>query len=168
MPFNLVERGAAATLRACRNVGISTLVYGPLAQGFLAGHRTSHKDFGPDDRRSRLPHFRAAPGSPTMHALNRVCALARRTGRSPAQVALRWVLDTPFISSAIVGIKGLRQVRENAAAAAWRLSPLEWKELAGDMPPSPFTSAGDASNLVTAVRQDRDGTSSELEMRTTR
>ncbi len=42
-------------------------------------------------------------------------------GRSPAQVALRWVLDQPCITSAIVGARRLEQLQDNLHAAGWRL-----------------------------------------------
>ena len=48
-------------------------------------------------------------------------AIARDLGRTPAQVALRWVLDQPFITSAIVGARNSGQLTETMAAAGWRL-----------------------------------------------
>ena len=54
----------------------------------------------------------------------RVAALlevARQVGRTPAQVALRWVLEQPLISSAIVGARSMEQLKDNLGAVGWRL-----------------------------------------------
>src|SRR6185437_4906704 len=46
---------------------------------------------------------------------------AREINRSPAQTALRWVMDQPFITSAIVGARNAQQLGETLAAGGWRL-----------------------------------------------
>ena len=45
--------------------------------------------------------------------------------RTSAQVAIRWVLDQPGVSCAIVGAKTPEQVEENFGALGWRLSEAE-------------------------------------------
>jgi aryl-alcohol dehydrogenase-like predicted oxidoreductase len=46
---------------------------------------------------------------------------AREINRSPAQVALRWVMDQPFMTSAIVGARNAEQLGETLKAGGWRL-----------------------------------------------
>ena len=43
----------------------------------------------------------------------RVRELAEKAGTSPTQLALRFVLDQPAVSVAIVGMKTVQQVDEN-------------------------------------------------------
>ena len=47
--------------------------------------------------------------------------VAKEIGRSPAQVALRWVMDQPFMTSAIVGARNAEQLGETLQAGGWRL-----------------------------------------------
>ena len=42
-------------------------------------------------------------------------------GRSPAQVALRWVLEQRAMTSVIVGARHIRHLRDNVGASGWRL-----------------------------------------------
>ncbi|HYR67920.1 MAG TPA: aldo/keto reductase, partial [Reyranella sp.] len=46
---------------------------------------------------------------------------AREINRSPAQTALRWVMDQPFMTSAIVGARNAQQLGETLGAGGWRL-----------------------------------------------
>ena len=50
--------------------------------------------------------------------------VAKEVGRTPAQVALRWVIDQPNMTSAIVGARNTEQLKDTLAAGGWRL-PVE-------------------------------------------
>ncbi|RPJ04815.1 MAG: hypothetical protein EHM28_13345, partial [Spirochaetaceae bacterium] len=39
--------------------------------------------------------------------------VAKKTGRSPAQTALRWVIQRPFVTSAIIGARTIEHLRDN-------------------------------------------------------
>ena len=65
--------------------------------------------------RSPLPHCR--------HARRR---LRRSADVSAAQVALNWVMNKPGVDTVIIGARDEAQLRDNLAAATWRLSPEEW------------------------------------------
>ena len=66
-----------------------------------------------------------------------VCRLkenAERLQKSPGQLAIRWVLDNPDVSSTIVGIKSRRQVEQNVGTQGWRLDPGDYRNLlSGDV-----------------------------------
>jgi aryl-alcohol dehydrogenase-like predicted oxidoreductase len=49
--------------------------------------------------------------------------VAQELGRSPAQVAVRWVLEQPAITSAIIGARTVEQAHDNLRAGGWRLPP---------------------------------------------
>jgi aryl-alcohol dehydrogenase-like predicted oxidoreductase len=55
--------------------------------------------------------------------------VARELGRSPAQVAVRWVLDQPAITSAIIGARTVEQARDNLLAGGWHLPPAALERL---------------------------------------
>ncbi|GGJ99036.1 oxidoreductase [Pilimelia anulata] len=54
-----------------------------------------------------------------------VAAVARELGATPAQVALAWLLATSDVTVPIPGTSSPTHLRENAAAAALRLSPAQ-------------------------------------------
>jgi aryl-alcohol dehydrogenase-like predicted oxidoreductase len=75
-----------------------------------------------------MPYFRRA----NLEALTPVLALLRmigeRYGKSPAQVALRWLIERDGVVP-IPGAKNGRQAAENAGALAFRLDAGEVDEL---------------------------------------
>jgi aryl-alcohol dehydrogenase-like predicted oxidoreductase len=60
---------------------------------------------------------------------DRVRALARERGVTPAQVALAYLFSQPFPVSAVVAASTVEKMRENLAAAAMRLTPAEVQAL---------------------------------------
>jgi aryl-alcohol dehydrogenase-like predicted oxidoreductase len=135
LQYSLLDRGAeAGLLPLARELGVTVLAYGPLAQGLLTGKYGAGARFGANDRRHRLGHFRGRGLERALEVVGRVCAAAERLGRTPAQVALRWVLDHPAVSCAIAGAKSPAQVEANAGVAGWRLPPEMREALAGFEP----------------------------------
>jgi aryl-alcohol dehydrogenase-like predicted oxidoreductase len=53
--------------------------------------------------------------------LRELLAVARELGRHPAQVAVRWVLEQPLVTSAIVGARTTDQLNDTLAATGWQL-----------------------------------------------
>jgi aryl-alcohol dehydrogenase-like predicted oxidoreductase len=121
--YSLVVRDIEQELvPVCELKGLGVVVWSPMAGGFLAGR------YRPGERQAKgsrteqgwaLPdRFFAANADETLSTLLEV---ARGLNRPPAQVALRWVLDQPFITSVIVGARSETQLKETLAAAGWRL-----------------------------------------------
>jgi aryl-alcohol dehydrogenase-like predicted oxidoreductase len=128
---NLIDRSAELDiLPCCRELNISVLSYGPLAQGLLTGRHSKQATFPENDRRHRLPHFQTAALEKNILAVSRMKSISDRYGRSLPQMAIRWALDTPGISCTIVGAKRPSQVEDNAGAAGWQLTADDWNELA--------------------------------------
>lgn len=126
--YSLVTPNSAkAVIDCCRELGIGVLAYSPLAKGFLSGKYRPGHEFPANDRRLGLELFRqTAPAA----VVDRVRAVAHRLGHTPSQVALRWILDNPDIDAVVVGARAPQQVRENAAAAGWRLEAEHYAWLA--------------------------------------
>jgi len=115
--FNLLERAPEAELLPwCRERGIGVLAYGPLAEGLLAGKYAEGSRFGPDDRRSRLPHFQGERLRQGLQVVERVRRAAESQGRTPAQIAVNWVLSRDAVTSAVVGVKNVKQLQEAAGS----------------------------------------------------
>ena len=109
--YNLARREAEDEFfPAARAAGIGVIAREPLANGFLAGKYAWDSTWEKGDIRARMPR----PYVKQMAALGlRVRQLAEKAGTSPAQLALRFVLEQPAVSVAIVGMKTVQQVDEN-------------------------------------------------------
>lgn len=128
--YSLVDRDAESLASAVQQTQISLVTWGSLAQGLLAGKYDASSRFGPDDRRSRYENFRGEKFIRNLQTVEAVKRIAARVGKTPAQVAVRWLLDNPLVGCALLGAKSPQQVRDNAGAAGWRLSAEEFRELA--------------------------------------
>lgn len=125
--FNLVHRGERPVLEHCAAGGIGTLVRSPLMWGAAFGR---YADGAP---RFQAGDLRAG----TEEAVTASHAFGRRfsflwgeaTGRSPAQAALRYVLDQRGVTAAIPGMRTLEQLEDDAAAG--EIPTLSKGELAG-------------------------------------
>ncbi len=122
-----------------RNVGI--LVRVPHSSGMLEGKYTTETTFTPTDHRSHRRREWLVDGLKKIETLR---FLTEGTGRTLAQVALRFVLSTPEIVAALPNIYTEEQLDEFAAASdVPDLTPAELAELAQlyernfDVPASP-------------------------------
>jgi aryl-alcohol dehydrogenase-like predicted oxidoreductase len=120
---------------AAAGVGIIARV--PLASGLLSGRYTPDTTFPADDHRNYNVHGKAFDVGETFSGVgfeDGVKAAAEFSaitgglpGGSPAQWALRWVIQQPGVTSVIPGARTTSQARQNADAAS--LPPLPQAEL---------------------------------------
>jgi aryl-alcohol dehydrogenase-like predicted oxidoreductase len=120
------EDGLLATLE---ELGIGLVPFSPLGKGFLTGAMDETTTFDATDFRTTLPRFtpeaRAANGA--LVALLR--SIGERTGATPAQVALAWLLaQRPWIVP-IPGTRRLERLDENMGAATLALSPEDLRDI---------------------------------------
>lgn len=120
--YNLVFRESEAELfPLCLSEGVGVLAYSPLAGGVLTGKYLDHVPEGSRGwQNPKWQEARLTPGALTSAA--RVRAVAERLGRPPGQVALRWCLANPAVTSALVGPRTREQWADALAAASWSLS----------------------------------------------
>lgn len=109
--YNLARREAeSAFFPAARAADIGVIVREPLANGFLTGRYSPASTWDKGDIRARMPQQYVG----RLVALGqRVRDLAAHTGASPAQLALKFVLDNAAVSTVIVGTKTVAQADEN-------------------------------------------------------
>ncbi|MFG3252629.1 L-glyceraldehyde 3-phosphate reductase [Streptomyces sp. NPDC048172] len=114
-------------LDALEEVGAGCISFAPLAQGMLTDKYLSGIPEG-----SRASQGKSLdPGLLTDEVVRRLGglnALAERRGQSLAQMALRWVLRDPRMTSALIGASSVRQLEANVEAL--RAAPLGDDELA--------------------------------------
>ncbi|MFJ5613175.1 aldo/keto reductase [Streptomyces sp. NPDC093221] len=127
-PFRL--KPLEAVLPAAAEAGVGIVARVPLASGLLTGKYTRDTVFAADDHRTYNRHGEAFDQGETfsgvdfetgLDAAAEFAALAPE-GATPAQTALRWIIQQPGVSSVIPGARDVAQARANAAAAA--LPPL--------------------------------------------
>jgi len=110
---------------ASREVGVSQIVWSPIAQGALTGKylpgqppppgsRATDEKGGADDIRRWLRED-------VLTAVQGLVPIAESVGLTPAQLAVAWVLQNDNVASAIIGASRPEQVHENAKAAGVRL-----------------------------------------------
>jgi len=106
----------------CEAKGLGVVVWSPLAGGFLSGK------YQPGQRMATGARSQEGWAYPQQYfaanadeSLRMLLDIAQQLGRSPAQVALRWVLDQPGITSAIIGARTVAQAHDNLLAGGWRL-----------------------------------------------
>lgn len=101
------------TIDACAELGIGMIAFSPLAQGVLSGkYNRGHAEGARGT--SNNPFLDAAKIRPeTLVAVDRMAEIARNRGQSLAQLAIAWVLRRPEITSALIGVRTLEQLRDN-------------------------------------------------------
>jgi aryl-alcohol dehydrogenase-like predicted oxidoreductase len=121
--YSLVVRDIEQeVIPVCQLKGLGVVVWSPLAGGFLTGkYKPGERSVAgtrSDEGWAYPQQYFAANADETLAAL---LAVANELGRSPAQVAVRWVLEQPAITSAIIGARTVAQARDNFLAGGWKL-----------------------------------------------
>jgi aryl-alcohol dehydrogenase-like predicted oxidoreductase len=119
----------------CEAHGASFVAFSPLGRGFLTGTISPDTRFSGDDFRSTLPRFTAEAVAANQRIVDSVRAVAGRLGRTPAQVALAWVLARGEHVLAIPGTQREKYLRQNIEASEIVLGPADLEEL--DAVPAP-------------------------------
>lgn len=125
-PYSMLVRAVETELLPyCAAHGIGVIVYSPMQKGLLTGKITPAwvAQLPADDHRRRDPQFQEPRLSANMELVEGLRAIAERHGKSPAQLAVAWVLRRPEVTAAIVGARKPSQIEETLGAADWELSP---------------------------------------------
>jgi aryl-alcohol dehydrogenase-like predicted oxidoreductase len=134
-PFRL--KPLEDVLPAAAEAGVGIIARVPLASGLLSGKYTRETVFAANDHRTFNRHGEAFDQGETfsgvdfetgIEAAAEFAELAPQ-GATPAQTALRWIIEQPGVTSVIPGARSVAQARANAAAAA--LPPLPASVLDG-------------------------------------
>ena len=109
-------------LPACRELGVALVPFSPLGRGFFAGTLRSLEGLPAEDFRRGLPRFSEANLAHNLGAVDRLAAIARDKGCTPAQLALAWLLAQGGDIVPIPGTKRRKYLEENVGAAEVALS----------------------------------------------
>ena len=132
LEYSLVSRNLEREhIPLAAEMGISIVPWSPLASGFLTGKY--RREGGTIVGSGRVFDYKNS-GNPTLEKFSRreknweildaLLEAARQTGRSPAEVALAWVIGRPQVTSVLVGATNKEQLELNLSALPLEL-PVE-------------------------------------------
>lgn len=107
----------------CQDQGVAVTPFSPLARGLLAGT--------PDSLRNRTDNFTQSfyDDETSLDIARAVGRVAQRLEVAPSQLALRWVMDRPGVTSTLVGADSAAQIDAAVAALALRPSAADYAEI---------------------------------------
>jgi aryl-alcohol dehydrogenase-like predicted oxidoreductase len=136
MEYNLIERTTERELIPMANeMGLAVVPFSPLANGLLSG-KYSREDFLNKSRPAGFqgPRKNAIESlgkftQRNMEIVDEVKKVASEVQKSPAQVALAWLLSKSTVTSVLLGASKLEQLESNLGALNTPLSPDQIKRL---------------------------------------
>jgi aryl-alcohol dehydrogenase-like predicted oxidoreductase len=129
--YSLLERKVEfEVIPACERFGLGMLPFFPLASGLLTG-KYQRGEAPPEGTRLAAwgPRGAAALSDKNFDKLEKLSAYADGHGHTLLELAFAWLLGHGVVSSVIAGATRPEQVKANADAAAWTLTPAEVEEV---------------------------------------
>ncbi|MCE4603328.1 MAG: aldo/keto reductase [Desulfurococcales archaeon] len=128
--YNLAERQAEEEfIPYAEENGMSLLAWSPLAKGAILGKYTLEEAQKLQDVRSGDPLYHPDNYLQVLQLAAKIRDVAEKYGKTPAQVALNWLVMYSDTVIPIPGAKRPEQVEDNAGAVGWRLSYEDWRLL---------------------------------------
>jgi len=147
--YNLLDRSIEwELLPVCRNEGVGVVVWSPLRGGWLSGKYRRGMSAPPAgtriedaEREGWSERWSEYATDRTWNVIDALLEIAEEAGKTPAQVALNWVLNRPGITAPILGVRTMAHMEDNLGAVGWSLSEEQTARLnlASDVPlPYPY------------------------------
>jgi len=123
IPFSMINRGVEdETVPYCIEKNKSVLAYSPMERGLLTGKITPDYKFEEGDHRKGVKFFTPENIEKTNAFLAKIKPLADEKNASLSQLVLRWTVERPGITIALVGARNAKQSVQNAEAINVKLS----------------------------------------------
>jgi len=127
--YNLLDRPTEwELLPVCRTEGLGVMCWSPLRGGWLSGKYRRSMEGPPEgtrvmqaEREGWSESWSAYDNEHTWHVLDVLFAVAEGAGKTPAQVALNWLLQCPGVTAPIIGVRTMRHLEDNLGAIGWTL-----------------------------------------------
>lgn len=126
--YNLLNRWEIErdVLQVCHRHGIGMMTYSATAIGLLTGRYRRGQPPPPDGAWGAGKYdLDRALTQQNDRVIQALVDIGKARGRTPAQVAVAWVLDHPEVTSAMIGPDSPEQVDESFGAVGWRLTEEE-------------------------------------------
>lgn len=109
----------------CRELGISQIVWSPLAQGILTGKYKPGAELPKDSRAASSVggslSKRITEDQQTLERVQNLKPIADELGLTMAQLGVAWVLQNDNVAAALIGASKPEQVRDNVKAAGVKI-----------------------------------------------
>jgi len=128
--YNLLDRSFEwELLPVCEAEGVAVIPWSPLRGGWLSGKYHRGMSVPPPDTRIETAEkqgwgeaWSVYANERTWHVIDTLLAIAKDVEKTPAQVALNWLLQKPAVTSPILGTRTLVHLEDNLGATGWSLS----------------------------------------------
>ncbi len=135
--YNLLDREIEFEIvPVCLNEGVGIIPWSPLRGGWLSGKYHRGMEAPPSGTRVEIAQqkgwsesWEAYANERTWSVVDAMLAVAKEAGKTPAQVALRWLLHQPGVTAPIIGARSMQQLEDNLATAGWTLTPEQVERL---------------------------------------
>ena len=118
VPYSMVKRGIESdVVPYCMENKKAILAYSPLERGLLTGKMKPGYTFSEGDHRATVPFFKDENIKRTNEFLEKISVLAKQKNATPGQLVIRWTLEQPGITIALVGARNVEQAIQNAGAS---------------------------------------------------
>lgn len=150
--YNLVERTPEKDLLPmAREFDIAIMPWSPLASGLLTGKYSKNQPAEVDSGRAMMVAYKQSDRNTTIsQAVEKV---AQEIGKSPAQIALNWLLQKPGTVIPIIGARTIGQLEDNLGCLDFMLAPeqMAYLDLVSQIDlgfPHTFISSDMVKNLI--------------------
>ncbi len=127
--YNLFHREPEAeVLPECRRLGLAFLPYFPLANGLLTGKYRKGQPL-PKGSRGDTGFGPKVFTKENLDKVERLIQFAAARSHSLLDLTFSWLAAQPAVASVIAGAVSPEQVRANAAAPVWKLTPADLQEI---------------------------------------
>ncbi|MFI5671916.1 aldo/keto reductase [Streptomyces sp. NPDC051704] len=110
--------------------GLGAIVWSPLGWGRLTGRIRRGRPLPAGSRLHDTAEFAPPVEDEQLYrVVDALDEVARETGRAIPQIALRWLLQRPTVSSVIIGARDEGQLRQNLGAVGWTLTAEQMAKL---------------------------------------
>lgn len=134
IPYSMVKRDIEQEIVPyCLAHDKGILAYSPLERGLLTGKMKPGHVFNQGDHRAGIYFFKDENLVKVDAFLNKIKPLADERNMLVSQIVLRWTLEQPGITIALVGARNAKQAIENAKAARVQLSKEEIKFISTEL-----------------------------------
>jgi aryl-alcohol dehydrogenase-like predicted oxidoreductase len=127
--YNLVYREEEREMNPyCAKTGIALMPWSPLARGILTGSYRGGFEQGSTNRSKGGDRVRTESlyrGDAVFPIAERVGEVARRHGKTPAQIALAWLFSKPEVAAPVVGVSKIEQLDQLVEATRIALDPAD-------------------------------------------
>ena len=133
--YNLLCRSTEwEVLPVCEHEGLGVIPWSPLLGGWLSGKFHRGMTAPPEDTRVTVVKETDHPWSAynnehTWKVIDTLFGVAKEVGKTPAQVAIRWLMQRPSITAPIIGARTVKQLEDNLGACGWSLNGAEMTRL---------------------------------------